>query len=231
MRSLARRMRSANAESGQTTEATRRTTGVSLWSSSTAGLMTLSATSVATLPVTTGADIASACQEVALTRAAVRSAIGVPLRNAKAATRAGRIVRSARRTIESVAKAAAGGPVVLPRWAGPDKSHCRAAFIHGSTGRPDFTSKRLILYGKSNLVRPRGLEPPRCYPLAPQASASTNSATAADEVKRAPNGGAFERRCPCNKSTRPSQGARRRRFQGFGARSLSARPAPLAPSP
>src|SRR4026208_2549200 len=29
------------------------------------------------------------------------------------------------------------------------------------------------------LVRPRGLEPPRCYPLAPQASASTNSATAA----------------------------------------------------
>ena len=29
------------------------------------------------------------------------------------------------------------------------------------------------------LVRSRGLEPPRCYPLAPQASASTNSATTA----------------------------------------------------
>ena len=30
-----------------------------------------------------------------------------------------------------------------------------------------------------DLVRPRRLELPRCYPLAPQASASTNSATAA----------------------------------------------------
>ena len=36
-----------------------------------------------------------------------------------------------------------------------------------------------------SMVRPRGLEPPRVAPLAPQASASTNSATAAwgkDEV-------------------------------------------------
>src|SRR5215213_10954296 len=31
------------------------------------------------------------------------------------------------------------------------------------------------------MVRSRGLEPPRCYPLAPQASASTNSATTACE--------------------------------------------------
>src|SRR6185295_4511255 len=34
------------------------------------------------------------------------------------------------------------------------------------------------------LVRPRRLELPRCYPLAPQASASTNSATAASPPGR-----------------------------------------------
>jgi hypothetical protein len=106
--------------------------------------MTVSATSVATLPVTTGADIACACQEVALTREAVRSAIGVPSRNAKAATRAGRIVRSARRTIESVAKAAAGGPVVLPRWAWPNKSHCRAASYSWSASAPNSPLVALI---------------------------------------------------------------------------------------
>jgi hypothetical protein len=32
---------------------------------------------------------------------------------------------------------------------------------------------------KPDLVPGRGLEPPRCYPLAPEASASTNSATRA----------------------------------------------------
>ena len=36
-------------------------------------------------------------------------------------------------------------------------------------------NQRLIF----SVVRPRGLEPPRVAPLAPQASASTNSATAA----------------------------------------------------
>ena len=41
---------------------------------------------------------------------------------------------------------------------------------YGTSGRPG---------GLPLLVRSRGLEPPRCYPLAPQASASTNSATTA----------------------------------------------------
>ena len=35
------------------------------------------------------------------------------------------------------------------------------------------------------MVRPRGLEPPRVSPLAPQASASTNSAMAASRHQRA----------------------------------------------
>ena len=35
---------------------------------------------------------------------------------------------------------------------------------------------------EKTMVRPRGLEPPRCYPLAPQASASTNSAMAARHI-------------------------------------------------
>ena len=34
------------------------------------------------------------------------------------------------------------------------------------------------------LVPGRGLEPPRCYPLAPEASASTNSATRAGKARR-----------------------------------------------
>src|SRR5712671_4765210 len=38
------------------------------------------------------------------------------------------------------------------------------------------------------LVRSRGLEPPRVAPLAPQASASTNSATTADEIGARPRG-------------------------------------------
>src|SRR4030081_2855129 len=57
------------------------------------------------------------------------------------------------------------------------------------------------------LVRPRGLEPPRVAPLAPQASASTNSATTADglagRIGRAPKA-----RRRCNKSVAPGQGRR-----------------------
>src|SRR3972149_6172248 len=60
------------------------------------------------------------------------------------------------------------------------------------------------------LVRPRGLEPPRVAPLAPQASASTNSATAADEVSARRLDGAPRRRRPCNKSASPEQGPSRR---------------------
>jgi hypothetical protein len=37
----------------------------------------------------------------------------------------------------------------------------------------------------NDLVPGRGLEPPRCYPLAPEASASTNFATRAGEEGRA----------------------------------------------
>jgi hypothetical protein len=45
-------------------------------------------------------------------------------------------------------------------------------------GSPRKALKSFILY----LVRRGGLEPPRCYPLAPQASASANSAISAGEV-------------------------------------------------
>ena len=45
-------------------------------------------------------------------------------------------------------------------------------------GRP-FPAAMLKPVRYGGLVRPRRLELPRCYPLAPQASASTNSATAA----------------------------------------------------
>jgi hypothetical protein len=37
---------------------------------------------------------------------------------------------------------------------------------------------------KSRLVPGRGLEPPRCYPLVPETSASTNSATRAGQGRR-----------------------------------------------
>jgi hypothetical protein len=55
------------------------------------------------------------------------------------------------------------------------------------------------------MVRSRGLEPPRVAPLAPQASASTSSATTAlgmtpDLVRRRGNGGG------CNKSAMTVQG-------------------------
>src|SRR5262245_9034702 len=56
------------------------------------------------------------------------------------------------------------------------------------------------------VVRSRGLEPPRVAPLAPQASASTNSATTAVEV----NAGAAASRwsgARCNKSPPAEQGA------------------------
>ena len=37
---------------------------------------------------------------------------------------------------------------------------------------------------KGRLVPGRGLEPPRCYPLVPETSASTNSATRAGKGRR-----------------------------------------------
>src|SRR3974377_1856583 len=61
---------------------------------------------------------------------------------------------------------------------------------------------------KQWLVRSRGLDPPRAAPLAPQASASTNSATTAGmnadrEASRRSYGGG------CNKSPLAEQGQRR----------------------
>src|ERR1700733_10428549 len=50
--------------------------------------------------------------------------------------------------------------------------------------------KQCRLFG---MVRPRGLEPPRVAPLAPQASASANSATAACGVDAHQRGGGVER--------------------------------------
>src|SRR5262249_46269689 len=66
----------------------------------------------------------------------------------------------------------------------------------------------LLTYKEKSLVvvRSRGLEPPRVAPLAPQASASTNSATTANE--RGPRGRAPKRRARCNKSTPSEQGPR-----------------------
>src|SRR5262249_52456182 len=55
------------------------------------------------------------------------------------------------------------------------------------------------------LVRSRGLEPPRVAPLAPQASASTNSATTAWGLD-APADGTARNGARCNKSTVPGQG-------------------------
>jgi hypothetical protein len=47
------------------------------------------------------------------------------------------------------------------------------------------TYKALKNWMKINVVPGRGLEPPRSYPLVPETSASTNSATRAGEEGRA----------------------------------------------
>ena len=51
-------------------------------------------------------------------------------------------------------------------------------------GRNSHPGSHTGLYPSRKMVRPRGLEPPRCYPLAPQASASTNSAMAARHLRK-----------------------------------------------
>src|SRR6202162_4716934 len=62
-----------------------------------------------------------------------------------------------------------------------------------------FTQPILLI---ASLVRSRGLEPPRVSPLAPQASASTNSATTAYGLDASAN----RRGAGCNKSAVPPQG-------------------------
>src|SRR3954470_10962204 len=59
---------------------------------------------------------------------------------------------------------------------------------------------------KGLLVRSRGLEPPRVAPLAPQASASTNSATTAEGMNASRRPRVEGARC--NKSTPAEQGPR-----------------------
>src|ERR1700742_639846 len=54
------------------------------------------------------------------------------------------------------------------------------------------------------LVRSEGLEPPRCYSLPPQGSASTNSATSAK--RKAQVGAGTRQRRRCNKSAMGVQG-------------------------
>ena len=58
------------------------------------------------------------------------------------------------------------------------------------------------------LVRSEGLEPPRCYSLPPQGSASTNSATSAEDRTEA--GARPDQRRRCNKSVMGGQGPARR---------------------
>ena len=70
---------------------------------------------------------------------------------------------------------------------------------------------------KRLLVRSRGLEPPRVAPLAPQASASTNSATTAEGMNASRRPRVEGARC--NKSTPAEQGPRPLRRSAGGARS------------
>ena len=102
--------------------------------------------------------------------------------------------------------AAATGPVALCPWrAQSDRSSRRHERQKADRLPP--TRARIIW----EMVRSRGLEPPRVAPLAPQASASTSSATTASartpgpqRSRRHGNGAA------CNKSGMPVQGRHNR---------------------
>ena len=78
----------------------------------------------------------------------------------------------------------------LPR--SPEKRCDRGFFAERKEGvfPPSHNFNReLFKRTGASLVREGGLEPPRCYPLAPQASASTNSAIRALIVRRDGLGG------------------------------------------
>src|ERR1700704_2729163 len=83
----------------------------------------------------------------------------------------------------------------------------------GSAARRRKCARAAIVFIQGKLVRSRGLEPPRVAPLAPQASASTNSATTAggstpsEQVRRPGNGADVTNRLCRHKSGRGACGA------------------------
>ncbi len=105
-----------------------------------------------------------------------------------------------------VSRPPSGGRSERPRQ-GP---RCCRAWLARLAKSRDF-HKRLqwdaaITCEKGLLVRSRGLEPPRVAPLAPQASASTNSATTAEGMNASRRPRVEGARC--NKSTPGEQGPR-----------------------
>src|SRR5271167_3513950 len=85
----------------------------------------------------------------------------------------------------------------------------------GSKLNANICNKVLIDKGENSLVRSRGLEPPRVAPLAPQASASTNSATTACGLDARPKK-ARASRADVTVSLPPDKGQRRPRSRWAG---------------
>src|ERR1700744_1291617 len=84
----------------------------------------------------------------------------------------------------------------------------------GDVRRTPLQWERIVIFSLAyvlSLVRSEGLEPPRCYSLPPQGSASTNSATSACQDRYGTpdriNGAG------CNKSEMEGQGLPERPFQ------------------
>src|SRR5271169_5150272 len=94
---------------------------------------------------------------------------------------------SAGMILRAVKPPAASGDRQLGCWSGhfaarSTKRFC-GEFCSAALGKCQSFQQDIENKGKKSLmVRPRGLEPPRVAPLAPQASATTYSATTADGV-------------------------------------------------